>query len=287
MPNSVWLTNPGQYQPQATRVFLDSLQSVLQTEPVHQVEIYSLTTSPSPVARAGDVLVLPDAIEISVTMVLANTGNQAEDGLTVTASLSYAGNGPSSAQDVVDLAPGQAQSIVGLGPLAPPQGSPVTLHITVKPPSGSADVADRSVGRGGDAGSDRYEYHHDDHARHHRLVRHHQLDQGPRPGPVPPTHPARPTRQGPPPGPVARQAVSRGAGQPLAHSTEPHRGAVPGEGLDPDNRAGHVRGHDLAMADVDGHVARLGPVSVVVEDKVARLQLDWLIRAVSSYWATE
>ena len=137
MPNSVWLTNPGQYQPQATRVFLDSLQSVLQTQPVHQVEIYSLTTSPSPVARTGDTLVLPDAIEISVTMVIANTGNQAEDGLTVTASLSYAGNGPSSAQDVVDLAPGQAQSIVGLGPLAPPQGSPVTLNITVKPPSGS------------------------------------------------------------------------------------------------------------------------------------------------------
>jgi hypothetical protein len=137
MPNSVWLTTPGQYQPQTTRVFLDSLQSVMQTQPVHQVEIYSLTTSPAPVARSGDVLVLPDAVEISVTMVLADTGNQAENGLTVTASLSYAGNGPSSAQDVVDLSPGQAQSIVGLGPIAPPQGRPVTLYIQVKPPAGS------------------------------------------------------------------------------------------------------------------------------------------------------
>jgi hypothetical protein len=138
MPNSVWLTSPGQYQPQTTRVFLDSLQSVMQTQPVHQVEIYSLTTSPAPVARSGDVLVLPDAVEISVTMVLADTGNQAENGMTVTASLSTAGNGPSSAQDVVDLSPGQAQGIVGLGPIAPPQGRPVTLYIHVAPPAGSA-----------------------------------------------------------------------------------------------------------------------------------------------------
>jgi hypothetical protein len=137
MPNSVWLTNPAQYQPQATRVFLDSLQSTLQTQPVHQVEIYSVTTSPAPVARSGDVLVLPDEVEISVTLVLANTGNQEETGLTVTASLSAAGPGPQSAQDLVNLAPGQAQSVVGLGPVAPPQGYPVTLTITVAPPAGS------------------------------------------------------------------------------------------------------------------------------------------------------
>ncbi|HMC39678.1 MAG TPA: hypothetical protein VKI19_08450, partial [Acidimicrobiales bacterium] len=47
------------------------------------------------------------------------------------------GHGTSSVRDFVNLGVGQAYSIVGLGPLNPPQGVPVTLTVTVSPPAGS------------------------------------------------------------------------------------------------------------------------------------------------------
>ena len=43
----------------------------------------------------------------------------------------------SSVRDFVDLTPGQAQTVEGMGPLTPPQGVPVTLTVTVTPPAGS------------------------------------------------------------------------------------------------------------------------------------------------------
>jgi hypothetical protein len=138
MPASVWTGDPARYQPAEAQVFLTSLQNALSTTPVHQVKIYSVTTSPAPVSTQGGTQVLPDSAAMSVTVVIADVGNQAEKNLTVTASIAPGGGSSSSVRDFVDLAPGQAHTIPGMGPLTPPLGVPVTLTIAVIPPAGSA-----------------------------------------------------------------------------------------------------------------------------------------------------
>ena len=136
MPSSAWVADPTPYQSGPAQVFLTSLQNAMSATPVHQVKIDAITTSPAPVAAQGNVQILPAAPAMSVTVVLSDLGNQPEKDLTVTASISAAGRS-SSVRDFVDLAPGQAQTIQGMGPLNPPQGVPVTLTVTVTPPAGS------------------------------------------------------------------------------------------------------------------------------------------------------
>ncbi len=137
MPASAWAGDMAPYTAQAAQVFLASLQTAVVTTPVHQVKIYAISLNPSPVSTSGSTQVLPDATAVTVTIVLADTGNQPENNLTVTASISPAASGASSARDFVNLAVGQAYTISGLGPLNPPQGPPVTLTVTVTPPAGS------------------------------------------------------------------------------------------------------------------------------------------------------
>ncbi len=136
MPPSVWAADPSPYQSGAAQVFLTSLRSALSTTPIHALKIYSVTTSPSAVSSQGGSEVLPDSAAMSVTVVVANVGNQAEKDLTVTASIAPGGSS-SSVRDFIDLTPGRANTVEGMGPLTPPQGVPVTLTVTVTPPAGS------------------------------------------------------------------------------------------------------------------------------------------------------
>ena len=137
-PASTWGSNPAPYAPQAATTFLSSLQNAAVTTPVYQVKILGITTNPPPVSSSGAVQVLPDASSITLNVVVANTGNQPADNLTVTATIAPAGQGTSSVRDFLNLAVGQAYTITGLGPLNPPQGTPVTLTVTVAPQAGSS-----------------------------------------------------------------------------------------------------------------------------------------------------
>jgi hypothetical protein len=136
LPASTWAGNPSPYQPATAQVFLTSLRNALSTTPIHQVKIYSISTSPPPVSTQNGIEVLPVSSAMSVTVVVADTGNQPESGLTVTASISSSGSS-SSVRDFVDLQPGQARTVEGMGPLNPAQGVPVELSITLTPSSGS------------------------------------------------------------------------------------------------------------------------------------------------------
>jgi hypothetical protein len=136
LPSSVWDANPAPYQPGAAQVFLASLQSATSASPVHQVRIDSITTSPDLVSLQGNVHVLPDSATMSVTVVLSDTGNQPENNLAVTASITP-GGGATSVRDFVNLVPGQAQTLPNMGPLTPRQGVDVTLTVTLTPPAGS------------------------------------------------------------------------------------------------------------------------------------------------------
>jgi hypothetical protein len=138
-PPSAWAGDLAPYAPQAATVFLASLQSAAVTTPVYRASVVSVATNPSPVATAPDgTQTLPDATAMTVTIVVADTGNQPLDRLMVTASLTPGrAGGASSARDFVNLAVGQAYTIQGLGPLDPPLGTNVTLQVTAGGDPGS------------------------------------------------------------------------------------------------------------------------------------------------------
>lgn len=137
IPPSKWLTSAGPFSGQTASVFVSTLHNSVVKAAVHDVRIYAVTTSPPPVSTNGSVQVLPDATVMYVTIVVANVGNQEESNLTVTAAISPT-LGATSVRDFLSLAPGQAHTVVGLGPLAPPQGPNVTLTVTVTPEAGSS-----------------------------------------------------------------------------------------------------------------------------------------------------
>ena len=137
-PTSSWGADQSPYSAQQAQVWLTTLQSSAVTTPVFQVKILGITTTPSPVSTSGSVQVLPDASAITATIVVADTGNQPANNLTVTATITPTGSGSSSVRDFVNLAVGQAYTITALGPLNPPQGVPVTLTVTVTGPASSS-----------------------------------------------------------------------------------------------------------------------------------------------------
>jgi hypothetical protein len=149
MPPSTWGSDLKPYQTQQAQIFLAALQSAVTTSPLYQLSIFSVSTNPSPITTKGSTLVLPDSSAISVDLVVANTGNQPASHVTVTATISPAGSGSSTAKDFVNLAVGQAYAISSLGPLSAPQGTAVTLSVTadVTPPSqpGSAGTQAAAV----------------------------------------------------------------------------------------------------------------------------------------------
>lgn len=137
-PPSAWGSNPAPYAPQAAQTFLTAMQAATTTTPVYRVRILGITTTPAPVSTNANVQVLPDASALTLNVVVANTGNQPANNLTVTATISPASQGSSSVRDFVNLAVGQAYTINALGPLNPPQGVPVTLTVSVTGSSGTS-----------------------------------------------------------------------------------------------------------------------------------------------------
>jgi hypothetical protein len=144
IPASQWVPNKSQYQPATLETFLVSLRSSTSLTPVHKLEIQAISTIPSPVSSNNGVEVLPTQDGIQVTVVVINVGNQQENNLTITASISPAQAGYSVRQ-FASLAPDGAQSIQ-LGNLYPLQGQDATLTLTVTPlPDSPTPVVSKSI----------------------------------------------------------------------------------------------------------------------------------------------
>lgn len=143
-PSSVWLAHGSAYSVSSSTAYLDRLRSTGNTVPVHRVDIVAVSTHPSAVTQTTSSEILPTAKVMSVTVVLADVGNQVEKNLTVTASISPSA-GASSARAVLTLGPGAAKATT-IGPLDPPAGRTVTLDVSVTPANGSpTPSAARSV----------------------------------------------------------------------------------------------------------------------------------------------
>jgi hypothetical protein len=144
LPNSRWVTDAGVYSPATLAVFVASLHSEGSLAPVHSVSVVLMTTNPQPVNLQNGVQMLPVAKQLSLQIVVGDTGNQAERNLTVTATIAPSVIGPTqTVRDFVDLSPGQTRT-VSLGGLRVLAGQPTTLTARIDPAPGETDLADNS-----------------------------------------------------------------------------------------------------------------------------------------------
>lgn len=144
IPNSVWVTNTASFSTDRLSVFVNSLRAHASAVPVNSVAVVAVSTEPAPVNLVNGVQILPFQRSLSLQVVVANTGNQSESNLTVTASIAPSAIGPTqSVRNFVDLAPGETRT-VGLGPLRPVDNQATTLTARIDVVSGETDVTDNS-----------------------------------------------------------------------------------------------------------------------------------------------
>jgi len=145
MPASAWSSTSADYQPQQLTAFATRLLSAVTKSQPHKLHIDAITTDPPALSVEGDLQVLSPASAMSVTAVVADLGQSAEQGVEVTATISPAQGAPSQHVTVsVDLSPGQADAvqITGLR-LAP--STPTNLTVGALAPNGEPGSAYKSV----------------------------------------------------------------------------------------------------------------------------------------------
>ena len=138
MPASTWVPDPGVWDPAGLQVYLVALRNGTSLTPIHQLTIQAVSTNPPPVGTVNGVQQMAPTKGLTVTIVIANTGNQPEGNLTITAAVApAAANQTSQVRDFASLAPGTSHATT-IGPVVPVSGAPSTLTVTVTPPAGSA-----------------------------------------------------------------------------------------------------------------------------------------------------
>ena len=141
LPASQWVTDPTVWAAPQLGVYVAALRSSQSLAPVHDTAVVVATTVPPPVGSDGPAQVVPMSRAIKVNAVVADTGNEPERHVTVTATLAGPGNSVESVRDFVDLSPGQSQAMT-LGDLHPIQGATEVLTVRVQPVDGETNVAD-------------------------------------------------------------------------------------------------------------------------------------------------
>jgi hypothetical protein len=97
-------------------------------------------TDPAPVGTEGSSEVIPAAKNLDLQVVVADTGNQPERNLTVTAAITPALFGPTQqVREFADLAAGQSKT-VRLGGLRAQVGVVTALTVAVSSVAGEADT---------------------------------------------------------------------------------------------------------------------------------------------------
>lgn len=145
MPASSWYTNPAAFAQPGLTTFLQALRAKTNAVPVHSVGIAALSTSPGALSSHGNVQVLPPASLVSVNVTVADSGNQTESQVPVSASFSPSAAGYlGSARQFVSLSPGQDVALT-VGTLKAPTNVPVTLTVTVGPVPGQSTAATKTL----------------------------------------------------------------------------------------------------------------------------------------------
>ena len=147
LPASAWASDPLLWTRPELTALVTSIRSSATPTAVHDVGVLTVSTEPAAVATEGNASVLPLVRSLRLEVVVANTGNAAEKGVPVVATLIGPAGEVDTARDFVDLDPGQRRA-VPLGGLRPVPGGPSTLTVVIGPVEGEASIPDneRSVG---------------------------------------------------------------------------------------------------------------------------------------------
>jgi hypothetical protein len=143
-PASHWVSDPSVYDQASVSVFLSSLRASTSLAPVHDVAVVLVITDPAPVSVSGSTQVLPASRLLNLQIVVADTGNEPERNLTVSATMSPSAIGPTEMlRDFVDLSPGQRRT-VSLGGLRAEPNQPTTLTVKIDAAPGETNLADNT-----------------------------------------------------------------------------------------------------------------------------------------------
>jgi hypothetical protein len=135
MPPSAWVLDASLFTPASLTVWLRALHSRISLVSINTIQIVEVSTTPAPLSLASKTETLP-AAQLHVSVVVGNTGNQAQGELRVKAAVSRA-TGRTSVSDIISGLSAGSDTTVTLGPLSPRIGVTVTLTVTVSPLSGS------------------------------------------------------------------------------------------------------------------------------------------------------
>jgi hypothetical protein len=137
VPPSQWVPSGAGYDQASLSVFLTGLRSRVSLAPVTRLTIEAVSTTPSALGSNGTTEVLSPSPDLTVGVVVGNTGNQTLTNLTVGAAIAPTAGTSSAREFITTLAPGSSQT-VSIGYLNPPLGTTITLTVTVTPQAGSA-----------------------------------------------------------------------------------------------------------------------------------------------------
>ena len=139
VPQYRWVLTQADWAPSALGLYVYGLRLSPSLAVHHDVGLVLVSTQPAPTSYSGSAAVLGLARQLTVSVVVANTGNVTEHGVPVVVTL--AGAQVQSVQAVVDLDPGQ-RSAVDLGSLSLSPRALYNLTVTVGPVSGDPTPAD-------------------------------------------------------------------------------------------------------------------------------------------------
>jgi hypothetical protein len=143
-PTSQWVSDPTAYEQANLSVFLSSLRASTSLVPVRDVAVVLVLTDPAPVSLNGSTQVLPVSKFLNLQIVVADTGNQPERNLMVSATMSPSAIGPTEVfRDFVNLSPGQRRT-VSLGGLRPAANQPTTLTARIDAAPGETNLGDNT-----------------------------------------------------------------------------------------------------------------------------------------------
>jgi len=112
MPASLWIPGAGAYQPASLASFTKRLVAAVAKTPAQPLLIDEVTTDPRALSTEEGVEVLSPASSISVTAVVADSTQIAQQGVWVSATISPSGGAPSQrVVTTVDLNAGQAKAV--------------------------------------------------------------------------------------------------------------------------------------------------------------------------------
>ena len=139
VPEYRWVLNQADWAAPALSLYVLGLRLSPSLAVRHDVALVLVSTQPAPTSYMGTVAVLGLTRQLSVGVVVANTGNATEHGVPVVVTL--AGGQTQSVRTVVDLDPGQRRA-VDLGGLSLSPRTLYVLTVTVGPLNGDPTPAD-------------------------------------------------------------------------------------------------------------------------------------------------